>query len=68
MTLTLEMLKAAAEKMLEEANKPPEPPINIISPAAYDMALRILEIDPKFINHGPGEWYIWAKAQELGLK
>jgi hypothetical protein len=62
MKLTIEMIQNAINFALKKSR---EPEMHIVSPEAYKMALRILEIDPNCIlTH---ELYIWAKARELGL-
>lgn len=67
-SLTIEMLIAARDKLFEDSNRPPEPPMRIVSQECYAMCFRILDIEPAFFNSCPTENMIWLKAKELGLK
>lgn len=60
-TLTFEMLQEAMKAMLKSN---PEPPVFIVSPKAYDIALKIQKDHPEL--NLLGEATIWYYAHKYG--
>jgi len=62
MTIELKNIQELMDKVKDEGYRYPE---IIVSPKAYKLCERILEISPNFVP--VNEPHIWAKARELGL-